>query len=133
MRPLSITEATGPNKSHGRTTVIHQPSPSAAERFRELVARISAHIAAASRRMARNITARRVLLTVAIMLALFLAVSVYYYQRFAAEIDSRLQAGQLDNSAEIVSAPLKLTIGDRFAVDELAGYLRAAGYQEHAS
>ncbi|MFY9572392.1 MAG: transglycosylase domain-containing protein, partial [Blastocatellia bacterium] len=75
----------------------------------------------------------QVLVVVAILATTFFVSVIYYYNKFAGEIDSRLQGASLDNSVGIFTAPFKISVGDRAPIDELSDYLRAAGYQQRSA
>jgi len=64
--------------------------------------------------------------------AVLFAIGFVFYNQFAREIDLRLQSGQIDNAFELVSAPLKLSVGNSFPDNDLSGYLTAAGYQKRS-
>lgn len=90
------------------------------------------HLPSSLKRALRQTVQPKVLLVVSALGAVLLAIAVIYYNRLAREIDARLQSGHIDNSFELVSAPLKLSVGDSFAASELSSYLLAAGYQRRA-
>ena len=75
----------------------------------------------------------KVLLILAIITTTFAVAVIYYYNKFANEIDARLNSSSLDNSLGIFTAPFKVSIGDRMPINDLSDYLRAAGYQQRSS
>ncbi|MGA9768638.1 MAG: PBP1A family penicillin-binding protein [Blastocatellia bacterium] len=119
-----------------RRTVIYsdtdQQDLSLREKFVNLLDHISAHTPAPVRRIASKIFRPRVLLITGAILLVMLVVGVYYYKELAREIDLRLAGATFDNSVSIFSSPFKVSTGDRLPVDELTGYLHAAGYQQTA-
>ena len=72
----------------------------------------------------------QVLLVIGILVAAFSAVSVYYYGKFAAEIDARLQKSFMDDSVGIFAGPFKVSVGDRLPINELIEYVESAGYHQ---
>jgi penicillin-binding protein 1B len=82
------------------------------------------------KRLGRWFAQPKVALPIAVITVAIIAVGAYYYTRLASEIDQRLRGGFFDNSVGIFSSPFKVSVGDRLTMSELAGYLRAAGYQE---
>src|SRR5438093_20457 len=113
-----------------RTLVVRKPDHPVGQLFTDCVAAISTHLPASLKAFGRRCAQPRVLLVVAVFVAAFSFVTVYYYVKLAAEIDARLQGSSLDNSVAIVTAPFKLSIGDHLPIDELTDYLRAVGYQQ---
>lgn len=75
----------------------------------------------------------RTLIILGVIAGAFLAGAIYYYNILAAEIDARLKTSSLDNSVGIFSAPVKLSVGDRFPIDALTDYLRTLGYQQRSA
>jgi penicillin-binding protein 1B len=63
----------------------------------------------------------------------FSVLSLHYYNRFASEIDARLNNNTLDNAVEISTAPFAVSVGDRLPVSDLIDHLHSAGYQQHSS
>ncbi len=82
------------------------------------------------RRIVSRIKQPRVLFVLGLLAIVTLGFSVHYYTVLSSEIDSRLKGGFLDNSVGIFTSPFKVNTGDRLSMDELVGYLKAAGYQE---
>jgi penicillin-binding protein 1B len=72
-----------------------------------------------------------VLLVLGLIAISFSVMLIYYYSKFASEIDARLQ-GSLDNSVGILTAPIKVAVGDRLPINDLIDYLRRAGYQQRS-
>jgi len=75
----------------------------------------------------------RVLLVLAILVTVFSVMTIYYYDKLAAEIDARLQGSVLDNSVGIFTAPFKVSVGDGLLTDDFIDQLHAAGYQQRSS
>jgi len=71
-------------------------------------------------------------ITLAVIATAFVVTSIYYYNKFAGEIDARLNGSSLDDSVEIVAAPLKVSVGDRIPIAQLSEYLHSAGYQQRS-
>ncbi len=84
------------------------------------------------KRIAKKIFRPPVLLIMGSITIVLLVVGFYYYNELAREIDTRLASASFDNSVGIFSSPFKVSIGDRLSLDELTGYLHAAGYQQTA-
>jgi penicillin-binding protein 1B len=74
----------------------------------------------------------RVLLPLGALMVCVLAIGLHYYGRFSKEIDSRLKRDALDNSAQLVGAPVRINRGERFSIEELSSHLGAAGYAKSA-
>ncbi len=53
----------------------------------------------------------------------------YLLRQAPPTVSTRLVNRSLDNSTAILTAPYKVSLGDRLPVDELCDYLRATGYQ----
>jgi penicillin-binding protein 1B len=72
-----------------------------------------------------------IIVMVATTLCLLVA-AIHFYKELSREIDARLKNNLVDNSARIMSSPLKLSVGDRMTIEEVADYLRATGYSDKA-
>src|SRR5882724_7588793 len=128
---VAVRTGAGTNaKPRYRTVVVRKPDHTVGQVFKDRVAAISTHLPASLKAFGRRCAQPRVLLFLAVFVAAFSFVTVYYYIKLAAEIDARLQGSSLDNSVAIVTAPFKLSIGDHLPIDELTDYLRAVGYQQ---
>ena len=116
-----------------RTIVLHDPygrtRATVGDRIREIWSRLPRWV----RSSAAWLSQPRVLLVFGVISAIFLSVSIYYYNKFANEIDMRLNNSSLDNSVEIVTPPLSVSVGDRLPINELSDYLSANGYQQRAN
>ncbi|MEK6300306.1 MAG: PBP1A family penicillin-binding protein [Acidobacteriota bacterium] len=75
----------------------------------------------------------RVLLILAVLVVVSSVVTIYYYNKLAAEIDARLQSSFLDNSVGIFSGPFEVSVGNRLPIDELVEYLQMAGYHQRSA
>src|ERR1044071_4252144 len=118
-----------------RTVVVREADRtdvSLKERFFKLLDIFSAHTPARAKRIASKIFRPRVLLIMGAITIVTSVVGIYYYNELAREIDARLAGASFDNSVGIFSSPFKVSTGDRLSVDELTGYLHAAGYQQTA-
>jgi penicillin-binding protein 1B len=71
-----------------------------------------------------------VLLVLALLATGFSLTLLYYYQKFANEIDARLNLSSLDNAVEIVTPPFTVSLGSHLPISYLSDYLRATGYQQ---
>jgi penicillin-binding protein 1B len=130
---VAVRTSAGTNaKPRYRTVVVRKPDHTVGQVFKDRVAAISTHLPASLKAFGRRCAQPRVLLVLAVFVAAFSFVAVYYYIKLAAEIDARLQGSSLDNSVAIVTAPFKLSIGDHLPIDELTDYLRAVGYQQRS-
>lgn len=130
MGTLTIPGADNRAQGRRRTVVIRDPAVSPGQRLRDFITQTLDRLPVRLKKLLECLARPYVLLTLAALLVLLCAVMIFYYNRFAAEIDSRLQAGRLDSSSEITTAPLKLSVGNRFTLAELTDYLREAGYEE---
>ena len=74
-----------------------------------------------------------VALVLALLVGAFTVVSIYYYNRLASEIDTRLQGRFLDDSVGIFSGPFDVSVGNRLPIDELVDYVQTAGYHERSA
>ncbi|HLF82699.1 MAG TPA: PBP1A family penicillin-binding protein [Blastocatellia bacterium] len=72
------------------------------------------------------------LLVLAVIATTFGVAVIYYYNKFAGEIDARLNSSSLDDSVGIFTAPFKVSVGDRLPINDLSEYLRTTGYQPRA-
>jgi penicillin-binding protein 1B len=115
---------------HGipRTVVLYPPFRSLRTRTIEIWRRLPAPIRAAGAWIVKP----QIVIVLSIVLTAFCATVVYYYLTFAHEIDARLNKSSLDDAVEIVSAPLRVSLGNRLPIDELTDYLRAIGYQQRS-
>src|SRR5215471_1127267 len=113
---------------HGvpRTVVLQSPYRS----FRTLMVEISRRLPAPVKVVVAWARKPQIVIALSLLLGAFLATTVYYYFTFAHEIDARLNKRSLDNAIEIVTAPLKVQIGDRLPINELTDYLGSIGYQQ---
>lgn len=82
------------------------------------------------RALGRRVAQPQVLLILGILVVAFSVVTVYYYNKLAAEIDARLQSSALDSSVRIFTGPFNVSVGDRLPIGELTDYLQAAGYHQ---
>src|SRR6185503_2828984 len=114
----------------GRTLVLGKPRASFG--FRERVTRLATNLPMFARSAVRRLVQPQTLAILGAFTAVLFAIGVVFYNQFAREIDLRLQSGQIDNAFELVSAPLKLSVGDSFPDNDLSGYLTAAGYQKRS-
>lgn len=117
--------------THTRTMVLRDSPrfvrPSLADRFFEISRRLPAPL----KSFATALSQPRVLLVMALIGISFSIALIYYYNKFASEIDARLQ-GSLDNSVGILTAPIKVSTGDRLPINDLIDYLRKVGYQQRS-
>jgi penicillin-binding protein 1B len=74
-----------------------------------------------------------VLIILAVIATALSVCLIYYYNKFASEIDARLNGNSLDNAFEIVTPPFRISVGDRMPVNDLSGYLRTIGYQQRSA
>ena len=113
-----------------RTVVLHDPSDRASlgDRIREIWNRLPPR----PRAIAAKLAQPKFLAIPAFIAATSLIALIYYYNKFASEIDLRLNGNTLDNAVEIVTAPFTVSVGDRLPINELSDYLRGAGYQQRA-
>src|SRR5690242_1899405 len=58
-------------------------------------------------------------------------VFIYYYQKYARLIDSRLRGGPNTPTSRIYAAPVSIAEGDPYTAAEIAVDLRRAGYSEN--
>src|SRR5262249_26957783 len=113
---------------HGmsRTVVLHPPYRSIRDHVIKIFQRLPAPVRAAGIWIRKP----KIIITLVVILAALSTIVIYYYLRFANEIDARLNRRSLDDAVEIVTAPLKLSLGDRLPIDDLTDYLRNVGYQQ---
>src|ERR1700730_7170806 len=110
---VAVRIGTGTNaKPRYPTVVVRKPGNTVRQLFQDRVAAISTHIPARLKAFGRRPAPPRVLLVLGVFVAAFSVVTIYYYIKLAAEIDARLQGSSLDNSVAILTAPLKMSIGD---------------------
>jgi penicillin-binding protein 1B len=120
-----------------RTVVLRSAADTAERPFPELIRplqhlpgelwdRVPARVKALGRRVAQP----QVLLVLGILVAAFSVVTIYYYNKLAAEIDARLQSSALDSSVGIFTGPFNVSVGDRLPIADLTDYLQAAGYHQ---
>jgi penicillin-binding protein 1B len=74
-----------------------------------------------------------VLVVLAVLATGFSLTLLYYYQKFASEIDARLNISSLDNALEIVTPPFRVSLGNHLPISYLSDYLSAAGYQQRSN
>ena len=114
-----------------RTMVLHDPSltgPSLRDRFIAIWNRLPGPVRSVGAWLAQP----RVLIILAVIATTFLVALLYYYNKFASEIDTRLNGNSLDNAFEIVTQPFKISVGDRLPINDLSEYLRTIGYQQRS-
>lgn len=122
------------NRQARRRSVIisetDQSDTSLKDKYLNLLDLISDRTPAWLKRIASKIFRPKVLLILGTITIVLTVVGTYYYNELAREIDARLASVSFDNSVGIFSSPFKVSTGDRLSVDELTGYLHAAGYQQ---
>lgn len=94
---------------------------------------LSARVPPVFKRVTAKVTQPYVLLIAGAITIIFSVISIHYYNALASEIDARLERPSFDNSVQLLSAPLKISVGDRIPLNELTGYLQGAGYQMKTS
>jgi penicillin-binding protein 1B len=104
----------------------------ASSRFGDWLIRLSDNLPGVVKSAVQRLLQPQAILAFTSLAVLLLAVGIVYYNQCAREIDLRLQRGRIDNAFELVSAPLKVSVGDLFPSDELSGHLTAAGYQKRS-
>jgi len=114
-----------------RTSVLRDPSLAGASLRNRTVA-IWNRFPQPIRSLGRWLTQPRVLIILAVITTVFSVTLIYYYNRFATEIDARLNGNSLDNAFEIVTPPFKISVGDRLPINNLSEYLRRIGYQQRS-
>jgi penicillin-binding protein 1B len=120
-------------KPRRRTVVVRNPGHTLRQLVHDRFAVISTHLPASLKGFGRSLAQPRVLLVLAVLVAASSVVTIYYYDKLAAEIDARLQSSFLDNSVGIFSGPFTVSVGDRLPIDELIDYLHTAGYQQRSA
>ena len=115
-----------------RTQVVHHPPYLAGPSFRDHAIAIWKRLPAWMRSFGAWLAQPRVLIVLAVIATAFLVAAIYYYNKFASEIDARLSSSSLDNSIEIVTAPFNVSVGQHLPINEVSDYLRAAGYQQRS-
>ena len=89
---VAVRTGAGTNaKPRYRTVVVRKPDHTVGQVFKDRVAAISTHLPASLKAFGRRCAQPRVLLVLAVFVAAFSFVTVYYYIKLAAEIDARLQ------------------------------------------
>ena len=118
-------------QARSRTVVLHDPPkrPSLSDIIAEIERRVPRRVRALGVWLAQP----KVLIAQFVLFTAFSVASLYYYNRFASEIDARLNNNSLDNAVEIVTAPFTVSVGDRLPVSDLIHYLHSAGYQQHSN
>lgn len=111
-----------------RTVVLHDPRLTRPT-LRDYVVGIWNRLPVRVRSFATWLAQPKALLVLAIISTTFSVAVIYYYNKFANEIDARLNSSSLDNSLGIFTAPFKVSVGDRLPINDLSDYLRTAGYQ----
>ena len=122
-------------RARRRTVVVREADRgdvSLKEKFFNLLDLISDHTPLWIKRIASKIFRPQFLLIMGAITLLLSVAGFYYYNELAREIDARLAGTSFDNSVGIFSSPFKVSTGDRLPLDELTGYLHAAGYQQTA-
>ncbi|HKP87023.1 MAG TPA: PBP1A family penicillin-binding protein [Blastocatellia bacterium] len=94
---------------------------------------ISARVPRSLKRAASRVFQPRVLMVLGAITIVAAVVAINYYNALAREIDARLERPSFDNCIQILSSPLKISVGDRVPPGELTSYLRGAGYQQKPS
>lgn len=113
-----------------RTLVLRDPRSSTWPALRATVVRMWNRLPLRLRAFARWLAQPKAIIVLAIIAATCFVAVVYYYNKFANEIDLRLSSNSLDNSLGIFTAPFRVSVGDRLSIDDLSDYLRKAGYQQ---
>lgn len=113
-----------------RTVILGKPRASFG--LRNSLTRLADNLPMFAKSAVRRLVQPQTLAVLGAFAAVLFAIGVVFYNQFAREIDLRLQSGQIDNAFELVSAPLKLSVGDSFPDNDLSGYLTAAGYQKRS-
>jgi penicillin-binding protein 1B len=85
-----------------------------------------------SRRFFDRPHVRRVGIALLAAVACCLAVTGYYYLKFARLIDRRLRAGAFAQSLNIYAAPETIALGDAISPEQIAARLRRSGYTTSA-
>ena len=113
-----------------RTLALEKPHASFT--LRESLTRLANNLPMFAKSAVRRLMQPQTFAVLGAFAAVLFAIGFVFYNQFAREIDLRLQSGQIDNAFELVSAPLKLSVGDSFPDNDLSGYLTAAGYQKRS-
>ena len=119
-------------KMRPRTVVLHDPYNLARRSLGDRIVEIWHRLPPRVRSLGVWLAQPRVLVVLAVIATTFLFALVYYYNKFASEIDARLNGSSLDNAVEIVTSPLTVSLGDRLPISDLSDYLRANGYQQRS-
>ena len=112
-----------------RTVVLQDPSSRARlslDRVREIWSRLPQPV----RSVGGWLTQPRMLVVLAVLATGFSLTLLYYYQKFASEIDARLNVSSLDDAVELVTPPLTVSLGNHLPISYLSDYLSATGYQQ---
>jgi penicillin-binding protein 1B len=81
-------------------------------------------------RFLANRWARYSLIAFVAFSAISLGVFTYYYNKYARVIEDKLRNGPFANTSMLYAAPQPVSVGDQTRPEELADYLRRAGYTE---
>ena len=61
---------------------------------------------------------------------LFMAAFAYFYVKYEGIVDRRMAGPLFNNAAKIYARPRTIAVGNPFTPQEIADYLRRAGYSE---
>ena len=81
-------------------------------------------------RFLRNPWARAFLVAAVVVVGLSIGSFTYYYGKYARIIEDKLKNGPFANTSMLYAAPQPVAVGDQTRPEELADYLRRAGYTE---
>src|SRR5689334_25021765 len=104
------------------TTIFHTPA-STLRTLHNIVDEIAGHLPKRVKAFARWLLQPQFLIAAGILAVLFFAVVIFYYNKFATEIDTRLAQKSIENSVSLYTAPLKLSAGNTIVYDDLIEYL----------
>ena len=124
-----------PNTAHARPRilVLHEPSNRIRPSLSDIIAELERRVPRRVRALSVWLRQPKVLIVQFVLMTAFAVVSLHYYNRFASEIDARLNNNSLDNAVEIVTAPFTVSVGDRLPASDLIEYLHSAGYQQQSN
>lgn len=116
-----------------RTMVLRRDhSNRARPSFIDRIAQMRNRLPQPVRSLGHWLTQPRVLVVAALLVTGFSLTVIYYYQKFASEIDARLNISSLDNAVEIVTQPFTVSLGNHLPINYLSDYLSATGYQQRS-
>src|ERR1700676_148172 len=77
-----------------------------------------------------NSWGRAFLIAFLVLSSVSVGVFTFYYHKYAKIIEDKLRNGPFANTSMLYAAPQPVMLGDRTEPDEIADYLRRAGYTE---